>query len=165
MLKQSSPTRHETTGPEITSLYGEAKLVLDETPKAVSPFGGLASFISFLGQIEFARQVQAHLQFAKPASNNAIPLAHTLTAFLISVVVRKRVRETKAAVGRTLIDLPGYTFRVWVTNRPEAPLELWRDYNARACVEQRIEELKRTEITPRGDGFVCLQSVDFQNAN
>ena len=28
------------------------------------------------------------------------------------VVVRERIRETKAAVGRRLIDVPGYTFRV-----------------------------------------------------
>lgn len=58
------------------------------------------------------------------------------------VVVRERVREDKAAVGRKLIDVPGYTFRVWVTNCTDSPLELWRDYNQRACVEQRIEELK-----------------------
>jgi hypothetical protein len=44
-------------------------------------------------------------------------------------------------VGRQLIDIPGYTFRVWVTNRSEGALELWRDYNGRACIEQRIEEL------------------------
>ena len=43
-----------------------------------------------------------------------------------------------AAVGRKLIDVPGYTFRVWVTNRSEGAVELWRDYNGRACVEQRI---------------------------
>jgi len=58
------------------------------------------------------------------------------------VVVRERVREDKAAVGRKLIDVPGYTFRVWVSNRTDGALELWRDYNQRACVEQRIEELK-----------------------
>ena len=69
------------------------------------------------------------------------------------VVVRERGRETKAAVGRTLIDVPGYTFRVWVTNRNESPLALWRDYNGRACVEQRIEELKHDLAA---DGF-CLQ--------
>ena len=87
MLKQPGPTLHKTTRTEITSLFGEAKLVLDETPKAISPFGGLASFISFLGQIGYARQVQEHLPFAAPTSNNAIPLAHSLTAFLMSVVV------------------------------------------------------------------------------
>ena len=87
MLKQPGPTPHKTTRTEITSLFGEAKLVLDETPKAISPFGGLASFISFLGQIGFAQQVQAHLPFAEPTSNNAIPLAHALTAFLVGPVL------------------------------------------------------------------------------
>jgi len=370
MLKQPEPTLHKTTRTEITPLFGDAKLVLDETPKAISPFGGLASFISFLGQIGFAQQVQRHLPFAEPTSNNAIPLAHALTAFLMAVVVgasrfahaewlradrvlhamlglprfpsddtirnfflrfsqahieafwrplwrwllllvqcpatglsldldstvfcregkqegarkgfnprrkgrhshhpllavlaeaqfilhgwlrsgntgaargivpflqealallpagtwlrtvradsgffdqallefleqrglsyivvarltstlkrqcagikewtkidedhdageftvqlfgwtkarrfvvvRERLRETKAAVGRKLIDVPGYTFRVWVTNRSEGALELWRDYNQRACIEQRIEELKHDLAA---DGF-CLQ--------
>jgi hypothetical protein len=69
------------------------------------------------------------------------------------VVVRERVREDQVAVGRRLIDVPGYTFRVWVTNRSEAAPELWRDYNGRACVEQRIEELKHDLAA---DGF-CLQ--------
>jgi len=72
MLKQPEPTLHKTTRAEITSLFGDAKLVFDETPKAISPFGGLASFISFLGQIGFAREVQPHLPFAEPTSNNAI---------------------------------------------------------------------------------------------
>lgn len=370
MLKQPEPTLHKTTRTEITPLFGETKLVLDETPKAISPFGGLASFISFLGQIGFAQQVQGHLPFAEPTSNNAIPLAHSLTAFLMSVVVgarrfahaewlradrvlhallglprfpsddtirnfflrfsqadiqkfwrplwrwlllllkcpaggfsldldstvfcregkqegarkgfnprrkgrhshhpllavlaeaqfilhgwlrsgntgpargivpflqealallpegsrirtvradsgffdqtllefleqrglnyivvarltsslkrqcagikewtkldehheageftaqlfgwtkerrfvvvRERIRESKAAVGRRLLDVPGYTFRVWVTNRSEGVLELWRDYNQRACIEQRIEELKHDLSA---DGF-CLQ--------
>jgi hypothetical protein len=40
MLKQPDPTLHKTTPVEITSLFGDAKLMLDETPKAISPFGG-----------------------------------------------------------------------------------------------------------------------------
>jgi len=87
MLKQPGPALHKTTRTEITSLFGEAELVLDETPRAISPFGGLASFISFLRQMGYARQVQGHLPFAGPTSNNAIPLAHSLMAFLMSVVV------------------------------------------------------------------------------
>ena len=370
MLKQPDPTLHKTARTEITSLFGETKRVLGETPKAISPFGGLASFISFLGRIGLARQVQQHLPFAEPISNNAIPLAHWPTAFLMAVIVgaqrfahcewlradrvlhallgldrfpsddtmrnfflrfsqahieafwrplwrwllllvkgpaaglaldldstvfcregqqegarkgfnprrkgrnrhhpllavlaeaqfilhgglpsgnpgaarggvaflqealallpegtwlrtvradrglfdgtfldfleeralpygvvarltstlkrkcagikewtsidehhaageftvklfggskerrfvvmRERIRETKAAVGRPLIDVPGDTFRVWVTNRSQGALELWRDYNGRACVEQRIEELKHALAA---DGF-CLQ--------
>jgi hypothetical protein len=58
------------------------------------------------------------------------------------VVVRETVREGKEAVGRKLLDVPGYTFRIWVTNRTDEPLALWRDYNGRATIEQRIEELK-----------------------
>jgi hypothetical protein len=69
------------------------------------------------------------------------------------VVVRERIRESKAAVGRTLLEVPGYTFRVWVTNRSEEALRLWRDYNGRACIEQRIEELKH-DLAAQG---FCLQ--------
>lgn len=58
------------------------------------------------------------------------------------VVVRERVRERKEAVGRKLLEVPGYTFRVFVTNTELAAVEVWRTYNGRACVEQRIEELK-----------------------
>jgi hypothetical protein len=58
------------------------------------------------------------------------------------VVVRERVRESKEAVGRKLLEVPGYTFRVFVTNTELAAVEVWRTYNGRACVEQRIEELK-----------------------
>ena len=66
------------------------------------------------------------------------------------VAVRELVREEKAAVGRKLIEVPGYTFRVWVTSRGESPLEIWRDYNPRATVEQRIEEIKNDL---NADGF------------
>ena len=58
------------------------------------------------------------------------------------VVVREQLRETKRSLGRKLLEVPGYTFRVFVTNRSDAPEEIWRDYNQRACIEQRIEELK-----------------------
>ena len=81
---------HKTTRTEFTALFGSATLVLDETPKAITPFGGLASFVTFLGQIGYAPEVQQRLPFAAPTSNNAIPLAHTLTAFVVSVVAGAR---------------------------------------------------------------------------
>jgi hypothetical protein len=58
------------------------------------------------------------------------------------VVVRERIREPKGTAGRKLIDVPGYTFRLFVSNRSEPPEELWRDYNQRAAMENRIAELK-----------------------
>jgi Transposase DDE domain group 1 len=70
------------------------------------------------------------------------------------VVIREQTQSNKAAVGRKLIDVPGYVFRVFVTNRSDAALEIWRDYNGRATVECRIDELKN-ELA--ADHF-CLRS-------
>jgi DNA-directed RNA polymerase subunit N (RpoN/RPB10) len=58
------------------------------------------------------------------------------------VVVRERLREKRDSPGRKLIDVPGYTFRVFVTSRDDAPEQIWRDYNRRADMENRIAELK-----------------------
>lgn len=58
------------------------------------------------------------------------------------IVVREQIRDTKPAVGKKLIDLPEYTFRVMVTSLSAAPEEIWRDYNRRADMENRIAELK-----------------------
>jgi hypothetical protein len=69
------------------------------------------------------------------------------------VVVREEIHESKPSRGRKLFALPGYTFRVFVTNLADLPEQIWRDYNQRACVEQRIEELKSDLAA---DDF-CLQ--------
>ena len=69
------------------------------------------------------------------------------------VVIRERVREGRDTVGRKLIDVPGYTFRVFVTSCSDAPEEIWRDYNGRADMENRIAELKHDL---GADGF-CLK--------
>src|SRR5208283_1390889 len=69
------------------------------------------------------------------------------------VVIREREHEDRDSVGRKLIDVPGYTFRVFVTSGAAAPEEIWRDYNRRADMENRIAELKHDL---GADGF-CLQ--------
>ena len=69
------------------------------------------------------------------------------------VVLRERVREGRDSVGRKLIDVPGYTFRVFVTSCAELPQEIWRGYNHRADMENRIAELKHDL---GADGF-CLK--------
>lgn len=68
------------------------------------------------------------------------------------VVLRERVREGRDSVGRKLIDVPGYTFRVFVTSCADPPQEIWRGYNQRADRENRIAELKQDL---GADGF-CL---------
>lgn len=71
------------------------------------------------------------------------------------VVVRERISEKNEGKtkGRKLIDVPAYTYRVWVTNSEESAETIWRDYNLRATMEQRIEELKNDL---HADGF-CTQ--------
>jgi DNA-directed RNA polymerase subunit N (RpoN/RPB10) len=71
------------------------------------------------------------------------------------VVLRERVREGRDSVGRKLIDVPGYTFRIFVTSCGDLPEEIWRDYNRRADMENRIAELKHDL---GADGF-CLKPV------
>ncbi len=58
------------------------------------------------------------------------------------VVIREPVRQSHDSVGRKLVDVPGYTFRVFVTSCGDPPQEIWRDYNRRADMENRIAELK-----------------------
>jgi hypothetical protein len=77
------------------------------------------------------------------------------------VVVRERVKEGKDAVGRLLLDVPGYTYRVLVTNRAESAEVLWRDYNGRATVEQRIEEMKNDL---HADGFCTKRFFATESA-
>jgi hypothetical protein len=58
------------------------------------------------------------------------------------VVIREQVREGRDSVGRKLIDVPGYTFRIFATTCIDPPEEIWRGYNRRADMENRIAELK-----------------------
>ena len=76
------------------------------------------------------------------------------------VAVRELIREGRESLGRKLIDVPGYTFRIFVTSRGEAPEELWRDYNRRADMENRIAELKHDL---GADGF-CLKKFSATEA-
>ena len=58
------------------------------------------------------------------------------------VVVREQEREDKSSLGRKLLEVPGYTFRVFVTNLEWPEEQVWRTYNLRADMENRIAELK-----------------------
>ena len=64
-------------------------MILRETPRAVTPFGGLIVFIEFLTQLGFREQVRRDLP-VHLASPNAIEAAQTYTAFLISVLAGAR---------------------------------------------------------------------------
>lgn len=59
------------------------------------------------------------------------------------IVIRQRVSQRPQAGGKTLFELDGYRFQALVTNRPSSvdALAVWRRYNGRADLENRIKEL------------------------
>ncbi len=76
------------------------------------------------------------------------------------VVAREQIRDTRPSVGKKLIDLPEYTFRVFVTSLAAPVEEIWRDYNRRADMENRIAELKHDLAADR----FCLKDFHATEA-
>jgi Transposase DDE domain group 1 len=74
---------------EINALLSDERLILRETQRAVTPFGGIAVFISFLGKIGFVEAVKQHMPIRWRSPNHIDPTA-TFTAFLVSVLVGAR---------------------------------------------------------------------------
>lgn len=59
------------------------------------------------------------------------------------IVVRQQIAERPDAGGKQLLAVPGYKFQALRTNLPASvsALEVWRRYNGRADIENRIKEL------------------------
>lgn len=59
------------------------------------------------------------------------------------IVIRQRVQDRPQAGGKTLLELDGYRFQALVTNLPPSvdAVAVWRRYNGRADLENRIKEL------------------------
>jgi hypothetical protein len=59
------------------------------------------------------------------------------------VVIRQRIQERPQAGGKSLLEVSGYRFQALITNLPASvgALEVWRRYNGRADLENRIKEL------------------------
>lgn len=74
---------------EITAIGGKRKVVLRQTARAVTPFGGLSVLIEFLQRIGYREQVSEPMP-VHWESPNAIDPVETFTAFLISVVAGAR---------------------------------------------------------------------------
>jgi hypothetical protein len=69
-----------------TPLFGSDELKLETTPKAVTPFAGMASFFVWLGALGFQKRVAAVMPF-EYRSPNAIAPEQTLMAFISAVMV------------------------------------------------------------------------------
>src|SRR3954463_761093 len=74
---------------EINALLSDERLILRETQRAVTPFGGIAVFLSFLDKIGFVEAVRQHMPIRWRSPNQIDPTS-TFTAFLISVLVGAR---------------------------------------------------------------------------
>ena len=54
---------------EIRALLADERLILRETQRAVTPFGGIAVFVSFLDKIGFAETVRKHMPIRSAFTN------------------------------------------------------------------------------------------------
>ena len=70
---------------ESTPIFGGRKVILRETARAVTPFGGLSVFFEFLGRIGYAAAIREHMPVVL-TSPNAIEPAQTFTGFLVAVM-------------------------------------------------------------------------------
>ena len=62
------------------------------------------------------------------------------------IIIRQKLAERPQAGGKLLLEVPGYHFQALVTNLSVAesdPVKVWRRYNGRADLENRIKELGR----------------------
>jgi hypothetical protein len=71
---------------EIHSLLSDERVILRETERAVTPFGGVAVFVSFLAKIGFVTAIRQHMPIQWRSPNHIDP-SWTFTAFLVSVLV------------------------------------------------------------------------------
>ena len=71
--------------PSFRPPFAKNPVLLRSTTRPVTPFGGMVSLVEFFSKIGLAAKLQEHMPFVH-ASSNSIPPAHTLMAFLCSVV-------------------------------------------------------------------------------
>lgn len=58
------------------------------------------------------------------------------------VLIRQRAKDRDFVRGRELFDDPAYLYQGILTNRPDAPEDIWRFYRNHAEIETKIRELK-----------------------
>jgi DDE family transposase len=85
-----SPEAKDSSVPrEVLALLSQERLIVRETQRAVTPFGGIVVFVEFLQQIDLVGQIRAHMPICWRSHNRIDPTA-TLIAFLMAVLVGAR---------------------------------------------------------------------------
>src|SRR5947209_14039931 len=95
---------------EMLALLSNERVILRETQRAVTPFGGVAVFIQFLQRIDLIGAIRKHMPVRWRSHNQIDPTA-TLSAFLIAVLVgaRRFVHSNWLRGDRALHALLGMT--------------------------------------------------------
>jgi hypothetical protein len=72
------------------------------------------------------------------------------------ILIRHRLAQKTRTGGKMLIECPGYAYQALVTSLPAGvlPIDVWRDYNGRAGVENVIKELVHGFALPK----LCCKS-------
>lgn len=71
---------------EALALLSDERLILRETSRAVTPFGGVAVFVAYLRKVEFVKKVRQCMPIHWRSPNQIDPTT-TFTAFLMAVLV------------------------------------------------------------------------------
>ena len=71
---------------EMLALLSNERLIVRETQRAVTPFGGMVVFLEYLRRIDLVAQIRRHMPI-RWRSHNQIDPASTLVAFLMAVLV------------------------------------------------------------------------------
>src|SRR5947199_7944370 len=79
-------TRDCSVPREVMALLSEERLILRETGRAVTPFGGVAVFVAYLRKVGFVEKLRQCMPICWRSPNQIEPAA-TFTAFLIAVLV------------------------------------------------------------------------------
>jgi len=74
---------------EVLALLSQERLIVRETQRAVTPFGGMAVFVEFLRRIDLIGQIRRYMPIRWRSPNRIDPTA-TLTAFLLAVLLGAR---------------------------------------------------------------------------
>jgi hypothetical protein len=74
---------------EVLALLSNERLIVRETQRAVTPFGGMAVFVQFLQRVDLVGQIRQHMPI-RWRSHNRIDPATTLMAFLMAVLLGAR---------------------------------------------------------------------------
>jgi hypothetical protein len=96
-----------------------------------------------VGRVQkLCRHADAHWQATEIAGLDVQEVEHHRPGHRL-IVIRQRLEQRPEAGGKMLLDVPGYRFQALSTNLPHSvsALDVWRRYNGRADLENRIKEL------------------------